>query len=428
MIEDASDKIISDVIFNRQNHTTNQLSREKEKFKFFTDDMEIIQFEYDILYPSISFSRYTAKLLGVEELIMSPNFAEQFGLSQNTIDEIKRIISETTPNNPYFDYEIELKVNGEIKKYKLEALIVWDYSDNKPKRSSFLGKLIELFDENSIDKNKANIIKASKEEFMNIYNSLNNVFDIVRVIDPINTIVVNLDDKEYPDCGSNVCYALLNRNKRCQRCVSLAAYRNKVQTSKYEFIGEDLYLVVSKYIEVDGQPYVLELINKDRESHSSLHGEKDMSDFSAQLYIDVLTRAYNRRFYEERGKKLKDIRSVAMFDCDDFKNINDNYGHAVGDVFLHHIAASILNCVTDEEVLIRYGGDEFILLSREKDEEVFKKHIADMQDKISTIKIAAYPNIKCSVTTGICFNASSIENAVDLADKQMYKGKMSKEK
>lgn len=57
-----------------------------------------------------------------------------------------------------------------------------------------------------------------------------------------------------------------------------------------------------------------------------------------------------------------------------------------------------------------------------------KKHIADMQDKISTIKIAAYPNIKCSVTTGICFNASSIENAVDLADKQMYKGKMSKEK
>lgn len=428
MIEDASDKIISDVIFNRQNHTTNQLSGEKEKFKFFTDDMEIIQFEYDILYPSISFSRYTAKLLGVEELIMSPNFAEQFGLSQNTIDEIKRIISETTPNNPYFDYEIELKVNGEIKKYKLEALIVWDYSDNKPKRSSFLGKLIELFDENSIDKNKANIIKASKEEFMNIYNSLNNVFDIVRVIDPINTIVVNLDDKEYPDCGSNVCYALLNRNKRCQRCVSLAAYRNKVQTSKYEFIGDDLYLVVSKYIEVDGQPYVLELINKDRESHSSLHGEKDMSDFSAQLYIDVLTRAYNRRFYEERGKKLKDIRSVAMFDCDDFKNINDNYGHAVGDVFLHHIAASILNCVTDEEVLIRYGGDEFILLSREKDEEVFKKHIADMQDKISTIKIAAYPNIKCSVTTGICFNASSIENAVDLADKQMYKGKMSKEK
>jgi diguanylate cyclase (GGDEF)-like protein len=91
---------------------------------------------------------------------------------------------------------------------------------------------------------------------------------------------------------------------------------------------------------------------------------------------DPLTRLYNRRHFEERlaseaafSHRHKAALSLLMIDVDSFKQINDNYGHAVGDSALRVLARSLLTMVRKEDVLSRYGGEEFAIVARGIDEE-----------------------------------------------------------
>lgn len=91
--------------------------------------------------------------------------------------------------------------------------------------------------------------------------------------------------------------------------------------------------------------------------------------YNEELYLDALTGAYNRRYYEDRIRKVKSHAGVAMIDLDDFKLYNDTLGHKVGDLVLRTVAEVIRSCIRKTDILIRYGGDEFILtwLSRTGD-------------------------------------------------------------
>ena len=80
------------------------------------------------------------------------------------------------------------------------------------------------------------------------------------------------------------------------------------------------------------------------------------------LYIDSLTGIYNRRYYDEHFQGANDIQAMVVIDVDNFKHINDNYGHDVGDIVLQSIAQTVLSCVRKTDVVIRYGGDEFVII------------------------------------------------------------------
>jgi diguanylate cyclase (GGDEF)-like protein len=86
---------------------------------------------------------------------------------------------------------------------------------------------------------------------------------------------------------------------------------------------------------------------------------------------DPLTRAYNRRYFDDRlFSELSFARrhgaplGLLMVDLDHFKRINDVYGHQAGDVVLRVVAATIQRLMRPEDVVARYGGDEFVVIAR----------------------------------------------------------------
>jgi diguanylate cyclase len=85
-----------------------------------------------------------------------------------------------------------------------------------------------------------------------------------------------------------------------------------------------------------------------------------------EALIDPLTGLFNRRAMEQLlGEHLassEDSIAMLVLDIDHFKKVNDTYGHAVGDVVLRHVADAIRKCIRGEDIAVRYGGEEFVIL------------------------------------------------------------------
>ena len=90
--------------------------------------------------------------------------------------------------------------------------------------------------------------------------------------------------------------------------------------------------------------------------------QETTESYRAKLYQDVLTGTYNRRYYEDIASRMVGPAGIALIDVDDFKICNDTYGHYAGDVALETAANAIRSCIRNADLLIRYGGDEFMLL------------------------------------------------------------------
>ncbi len=151
-----------------------------------------------------------------------------------------------------------------------------------------------------------------------------------------------------------------------------------------------------------------------------------------KMYIDPLTGAYNRHFMYDHMDILKmDTFTVFVIDIDFFKRINDTYGHEVGDQVLKEIASRIKSCLSEEDILIRYGGEEFILFKKSNPDSPTYKY--DMVQFARTVKNAvtkryiSVGNIKMKVTVSIGINLyeyeKSVEEAIKHADMALYKAK-----
>ena len=90
--------------------------------------------------------------------------------------------------------------------------------------------------------------------------------------------------------------------------------------------------------------------------------QETTESYRAKLYHDVLTGTYNRRYYEDIASRIVGPAGIALIDVDDFKICNDTYGHYAGDMALETAANAIRSCIRNADLLIRYGGDEFLLV------------------------------------------------------------------
>lgn len=217
------------------------------------------------------------------------------------------------------------------------------------------------------------------------------------------------------------CYPPWKNIHPCTSCVGREAMAGKCQCSKLETLGSSLYQVTARYVEVDGKSYVMEMILPlDASARSSLHSNE-------LIYRDALTGAYNRRFYEEELKHKYLNAGVAMIDLDDFKLCNDTYGHSAGDAALRLITSIIHRCIRSTDMLVRYGGDELLLILPDISAEAFVRKLKDINKRLFAAHLPEFEKMHVSASIGGAMAAGiPISDALLIADKRMYLAKRRK--
>lgn len=151
-------------------------------------------------------------------------------------------------------------------------------------------------------------------------------------------------------------------------------------------------------------------------------------------YYDALTGLPNRRLLEDRlehairhAHRKQQMLAVLFIDLDHFKQVNDNYGHAVGDLLLTELARRLKSCLREDDTLARLGGDEFIVLLPELDSADHARRVASRLIEVnarpyrhgdallpvgSSIGISLYP-----------LDGEEVEPLMQAADEAMYRAK-----
>ena len=257
---------------------------------------------------------------------------------------------------------------------------------------------------------------------------LANVFQVVRLL-----------DQEALETGKGIgepCQRFpgekRSKQDACANCVSRKALKEKCQKTKVEIVDSEIYQVTARYMEIDGEPYVMEMVNKlekedilDSEDRENVLAE--LSGYADELYRDALTGVFNRRYYEDKVKNLESSAGVAMVDLDDFKLYNDTYGHDAGDKALNVVAEVILRHVSKTDKVIRFGGDEFLLLIPDINVDNFTRKLKDIQEEVHEARVPGYSQLKLSVSIGgVLSSGETLGEAVLRADKFMYRAKLRK--
>ena len=253
------------------------------------------------------------------------------------------------------------------------------------------------------------------------------IFDVVRLIDKKRIERMEQDCNNKDKLDPCPCYSFWKKNEQCANCISSKTIKDRVRRVKMEFSGFDSYQVISRYYNIDGEDYVMELVNRmdnntiaDEEVRRKL--ESKIVSYKEKMYSDALTGVYNRRFYEENIKNsILTSAGVAMLDIDDFKLYNDSLGHMAGDMALCAVAEVIKNSIRKSDMAIRYGGDEFLIIINDVTEQEFCKKLKDIHGAINRTVIPELSKLQLQVSIGgvIC-DDETVMNAVLKADSLLY--------
>jgi diguanylate cyclase (GGDEF)-like protein len=179
--------------------------------------------------------------------------------------------------------------------------------------------------------------------------------------------------------------------------------------------GETRYFEVLKYGQkLDGENHIFTVCFDITELY--IENQKNME---ASL-TDPLTECYNRSFLSRKDKDYYKNKYFVYIDLDNFKIVNDSYGHNMGDEILRKFTSFVKSNTSVEDVLIRMGGDEFLLLAIGKNMEAVKIKIENLKVKFMK-EFADYSFL--SFTYGISSFKNTLETTLKLADCKMYKFK-----
>lgn len=401
----------------------------QSKRRFFIDGIKELQFEYDDESKAISLSSYAADFLGSKSLVVDKiNGANLIG--KKNLEKIEKLTDTTTPENVLAQSKLRLSNGG--KKYVCDVRIMSLWSDDKEPK--FIGCVGRIIPNNEFDDSTISVTDdCDYDDYDNFVKEVSRVFDVVRLVDPEKTEVIGND--ELNEAVSNgekdnslKCYEFWGKNKRCQNCISYKALTDKRVQSKLEFVGDNAYQVFSKYININGKPRVIEMVYKNREDMLlDAYGKNDLIEYvqsyNRRLFRDPLTGIFNRRYYEEVAKNMKNISGIVMMDIDHFKHINDEYGHTIGDLAIKQIVDAISSILKPGDKLIRYGGDELVLLVIKMSCGEFENTLRNIVDAVKKTRVDSRPDMNLSVTVGGVYGISDVEKAVVEADKLMYQGK-----
>ena len=158
--------------------------------------------------------------------------------------------------------------------------------------------------------------------------------------------------------------------------------------------------------------------------------EKDKIEIKKIAELDPLTQTYNRVKLNEmfrsiffNAKKYNNVLTMILFDIDHFKQINDKYGHNVGDKVLRELSALVRNLLREEDILARWGGEEFVVVLNEVSLQETKKLASRLREEIEKFPFDVVEHVTCSF--GVTqFTQSDTESLFfERVDEALYEAK-----
>ena len=420
-----SEEILAHADLPKNDRVQNLLDTMQERINFFASTSGGIQFEYDAVSRLADVTNWNEPPQyrhSVKNVTRANDFRY---LSQHDFKRLRDAMDLTTKENPEFALNILFPVGNEYHWCDLRVRTLW--SDLRPDHYiAAVGQLLDpqMKEEKEFPTHVGSLDAASPAILQNI-RCLQSVFDIVRFVDPATYDVLELNEEGVLRHTKQHCAAFWNNEGTCANCTSARAYAQKSTLNKLEFTSTDMYFVVSKYLNLNGTPCVLELLSRlDEGRWIDTNGTRLLldrnHDGNMDLFLDPVTDTYSRRYYETYRAHLEGMESIAIIDANRFKQVNDSFGHPAGDAVLREIARAIKGCIRKTDILIRYGGDEFLLLFPNMGEEILERKMQEISEAVENIRIADYPELRLSISIGGVTGVHPITEAIRQADLRMY--------
>ena len=154
----------------------------------------------------------------------------------------------------------------------------------------------------------------------------------------------------------------------------------------------------------------------------SLAQQKKISDFETEIYIDSLSQIRNRKFLDDK-LVYEPCNALVMADIDLFKEINDTAGHRAGDEAIKNAARILEESVRKEDVVLRYGGDEFMMVFFDITREDLENKLSFLKSAMKDITIESSPQVRITMSFGPAFGTELVNNLIEVADRALYESK-----
>ncbi|MGA1845772.1 diguanylate cyclase [Deferribacter abyssi] len=357
-------------------------------------------------------------------------------------------------------YEFCKKIKNDPRYYKIQiAIITSDASENEKKKAYEVGavaffskrdnlkKLIEFITNidiliKTIDYSGNNVMLIEDSKTQNLYIkglleyagiNVYSYYSIKEAREMINISMPKIDLvilDYYMDDGTSKEFIKFLKSIKLYEHTPIMM----ITVANEPFVKYDLFLLgASDFL---SKPFDVGEFYLRVKSHLRIKYLIDMLDTKNKMLsilatTDDLTKIYNRRFFwevarkeETRVKRYGSVYSIIMLDIDDFKKINDTYGHGVGDYVLKKLAETIKYSLRNSDTLARFGGEEFIVLLPETDKDKAFLVSEKIRNKVEKIVFDDIDE-KITVSLGVASRdeVNSLDEVIKLADNRLYKAK-----
>lgn len=416
-----SEEILHREALPREDRAQRLLDLERERTAFYAEQRGGIQFDYDILSGSVTVvNRYEDPVNRTQKLDFDKGMGLTF-LSGKDRRKLLDAIADATPEEPDAAFPVLIAVDQEYRLHRLVMHTMWSRAGVRH-CVSVVGQITD--DHARLQEMMLGDVNSDQLEAL--LERLKGIFDIVRLVDPESTKVLSLGKDGRLTEMPGTCHMVWNKSGRCENCISSKALARKESLNKIEFKDDQAYFVMAKYVEVGGRGCVLEMVSKLSDGRWLDMGGRRMlldrgSNFDRSAFVDSLTGAYSRQYFECFLAESEQVEGVVMIDVDHFKEVNDRFGHLVGDKALQSVAQSILSNLRQTDVLVRYGGDEFLLLVPHirPGEHVIQR----VREAAASARVEGYPELELSASVGGVCGVRPLTEAIRQADAKMYQNK-----
>lgn len=421
-----SEEILHREALPREDRSQRLLNLERERTQFYADQCGGIQFDYDLLSGRVTVTNHYASAAERTQVL---DFDHGEGLNFLSLKDRRRLLEaleKATPEIPQASFPVEVQTGGGYQPHRLVLRTQWSRGGQR-RCVSVAGQLLPEQTEDAKAQPDV-LLHSSGGSMAAVLQQLQGVFDLVRLVDPERAKVLTLHPDGTLEEQAGHCHVVWNKAGRCENCISAKVFTSKKTLNKIEFNGEDAYFVLSRYVENNGRGCVLEMVSKLSNGRWLDMGGRRMlldrsEDFDNSAFMDPLTGAYSRRYFEKFLADSEQINGVVVIDVDRFKAVNDSYGHLVGDKALESISAAVQACLRESDILVRYGGDEFLLLMPQLRPEGLPLVMDRIQEAVRQARVESHPEIRLSISVGGVCGVHPLREAIRQADDRMYQNK-----